>query len=103
MIIKFSSKIELNGWHQNSSYMDPIYVRKLIPYEDYDEVIVISVRRHIASIDKCYANFYSPLSFLHNYFPPNLKEPFYIEGNLDFAKNYVDNFLIRMSGLRAFL
>src|ERR1700679_666767 len=94
MIIQFSPKIELSSWHQNGSYMHPIWGRKLIPYQDYDEVIIISVR--MLDTTNWYANFYSELAFLHKYFPQS------VEGDLEFAKNEVDNFLIRMSKLVPF-
>lgn len=106
MIIKFSNLVSLSEWKSNTSRfmtLEPasykqeiIWSRHLIPYKDYDNVILVSVRKVI--YDKCcYANFYSQLKLLREYFPEN------IEGDLSFAKDYVDNFLIRMSNLKAYL
>lgn len=99
VIIKFSKDIELADWHTNNDSPFPIWHRKLVPYEDYDEVIIVSVRslRDNYTHKCCYANFYSQLSFLHSCFPRG------IDGDLEFAKQYVDNFLIKMSKLTAFL
>jgi hypothetical protein len=108
LIIKIG-KIELNNWQPNGSYEDLIWYRKIIPYENYDDTIKVAVRKwdildsannrpnKLDPKKYCYANFYSQLRFLHDYFPP------VIEGDLEFAKNYVDNFLVRMSKLLIFL
>lgn len=96
MIIQFSSTIELGSWRLlDGSWTDPIWVKLLLPH-DYDQIIIVSVRQ-ISDLQCCYANFYSQLKGLHDHFPTS------IDGNLDFAKDYVDKFLIRMSGLKAFL
>lgn len=102
MILKFSNKITLNDWHLSGECSDPIWVRRGLPLDDYDRTILVSVRQHqwhkpFSDQLTCYANFYSSLSFLHNHFSQN------IEGDLEFAKESVDKFLIRMSKLIAFL
>lgn len=115
MIIKFSNLVSLSEWKSNTvtdDYSDDklatflftyapnveevMWYRQLIPYEDYDDVILVSVRK-IMNKNYCYANFYSQLALIHEYFPPN------INGDFSFAKDYVDNFLIRMSNLKVYL
>lgn len=108
MIIKFSKHLSLSDWQSTNdpvwhsgddgSFGETIWYRKLIPYQDYDSTIIVNVRTIDAN--HWYVNFYSQLVFLHKYFPCNLPDGF--EGDLDFAKNHVDNFLIRMSKLTAF-
>lgn len=105
MVIKFG-KIELDEWCSQEDYSygtEIMWYRKLIPYQDYDSTIMVNVR--ILGANYCYANFYSQLAFLHKYFPTNIEDGFStsMKGDLEFAKNYVDKFLIRMSGLTAFL
>jgi hypothetical protein len=101
MIINFSKDIKLESWLceiRDDVYgeEESIWTRKLVPYADFDWTTMVSVRKNLWA-PKCYANFYSQLSFLHDHFPK------FVEGDLEFSKRYVDNFLIKMSGLTAFL
>jgi hypothetical protein len=89
MQIKFSKNIELSDW-ENPGY-DPM---EIIWCKWLKENLIVSVRER--QRDCCYVNFYSQLRYLHNYFP---KE---IDGDLEFTKRYVDEFLIKMSKLISF-
>jgi hypothetical protein len=98
MIIKFSKDIELEDWSNDGLNRDEtIWKRRMIVNNPTLPRLVVSVRKNLPIIDQCYANFYGPLRFLHKYFPE------YIIGDLESAKEQVDNFLIKMSGLAAFL
>jgi hypothetical protein len=99
MIIKFNKNIELSNWDYNGSIYDPIWYRKLIPYLDYDACILVSIRYIFYGPLplQCHINFYSQLKVLHDYFPEK------IEGDIEYVKKCVDDFLIKMSGLTAFL
>jgi len=108
MIIKFGKNIELSEWNNNSQ--DDLSVlrsinsfHRIYRMQNNRYVIGVSVRELTWSklIDnnyqKCYAMFFHDLTFLQEYFPHH------IDGDLDFTKNYVDNFLIKMSGLTVFM
>lgn len=108
MIIKFGKNIELSDWTDNPQDDVPQLksvkaFHRLYRMKDNRHVIGISVKELTwaklidHNYERCYAMFYHDLSFCHDYFPHN------IEGNLDFAKEFVDNFLIKMSGLTAFI
>jgi hypothetical protein len=103
MIIQFG-QIQLDEWCRSHSYLHTDHQiiwrrRKLIPYQEtyLDQATMVNIRQYTDS-DGCYVNFYHQLSFLHNYLGNNA-----IKGDLDFTKNYVDTFLIRMNKLTAFL
>jgi hypothetical protein len=108
MIIKFSKNIELSDWTLNPQPDIKVYSRsdhwhRIYKTQENQYVIGVSVKQlHwgkliVPNYNKSYAMFYHQLSCLHACFPSD------IAGDLEFAKNYVDNFLIKMSGLAAFL
>lgn len=88
MIIEFSKNTELSDWiFQNEAWC----VRR-----DAYHNVVVSVGKYLYQ-SGCFAIFFLQLDFLHNYFPK------FIDGDLEFSKDYVDQFLIKMSKLTAFL
>jgi len=104
MIINFSNKVQLGEWTDAT----PIGILSSNSfhriYKMNDRYLIgVSVREHqwhkSISPDRksSFAMFYHDLSILHDYFPPNF------EGDLEVAKQSVDNFLIKMSRLTAFL
>ena len=108
MIIKFSKNIELSDWTLNPQPDIKPYPlsdtwHRIYRITGNQDVIGVSVKElhwgktFNLNYRKSYAMFYHQLSFLHDCFPIQ------IDGDLEFAKNYVDNFLIKMSGLTAFL
>lgn len=103
MIITFRNSIVLGEWEHNGLFFSnqKIWKRNLIPTsEGLVPTAMVYVRDKVSNPlggYHCYANFYHQLSFLHEYFPDG------IEGDLEFAKEHVDNFLIKMSKLAPFL
>jgi hypothetical protein len=61
-----------------------------------DDVVLVVVRAFSDNNLKCYINFYGPLYFLNSQFPSA------IDGDLEVAKQRVDQLLIRVSKLTAF-
>jgi hypothetical protein len=87
MIIKFG-KIELSDWEQMGEYY---YRRAGIQNSPYVKL------QPIWDETGWLVHFYNPLAFLHHHFPVSIK------GDINFTKDCVDKFLIRMSGLAAFI
>lgn len=105
MIIKFSKDIELSEWIKDiSPSYKTVGFYRAYKRQDGIEVAGVSVREYswAKSIDpsfayKCFAMFHHDLLVYDQIFPRD------IEGDLDFAKDFVDKFLIKMAGLRAFV
>ncbi|SRR5260370_23093762 len=99
MIIRFSKNIELSDWYAHGGLYDLNWHRDDNLNYDAPQALV-QLRRYDqnnGAKPSCYVYFYGPLSFLHNYFPDE------IDGDLQFSKNYVDKWLIKMSRLLAFI
>jgi hypothetical protein len=93
--------VELSDWYSDGSikHGTQYWARYCYFSTDSDSDVSTTISIHINTLapTQCYVNFYQPLAFLHDYFTQD------IEGDLEFSKIQVDNFLIRMSGLTAFL
>jgi hypothetical protein len=98
VIIYFSPDIKIYGWISSVSLGGAT--------EHHIRVLETSDQRYLTAVriiqllnfeNKYPIVFENQLKFLQQYIPA------VIVGDLDFAKNYVDDFLIRMSKLRAFL
>jgi hypothetical protein len=99
MKLKFGN-IQLNGW------VDGYADKKLSGsscriYQTLSKANVIGViiRPYNFERTKHVIRFQRQLNFLHEYYEPSGQ----IEGDLDFVKSHVDNFLIRMNKLVVFL
>jgi hypothetical protein len=94
-------KVELTDWYSHGSIKHGTKhwarYRNFSADDDSDLNTLISIHINTLAPIQCYVNFYQPLAFLHDHFISD------IEGDLEFSKIQVDNFLIRMSGLTAFL
>ena len=93
--------IELSDWCYHGSSKNPkeIYCaryRNFTSDSDSDSTTIISIHKNMLIKNRCFVNFYGELKFLHDYFPQD------INGDLEFSKIQVDNFLIKMSKLTAF-
>lgn len=96
MIIKFSKDLELSDWIYNFGYFARYNHRSSGGIITYDNVVAaIFYENDIAT----YCRFYNPLFQLDKLYRDNIV----LNCNLNFAKNSVDNFLIKMSRLTAFL
>jgi len=62
-----------------------------------DYKIGVLIRPHKFERTKYLIQFQHELSILKNHFPYTL------DGNLDFVKEYIDNYIIKMSKLKVFL
>jgi hypothetical protein len=94
MIIKFSKNVELKDWELVG---DGIQYRSIADKTFNRRFIMIVIIEEYKDNDICYISFgRDPLS-LEGIIPSE------INGDLEFAKNSVDNFLIRMSGLTVFM
>jgi len=103
MIIKFSKDIILTEWFV-SGRVEKIWNRYRKTAGDGDPDVLVSVRLQTRCHSTCYVNFYGELAFLHQHYPSSdFTEHNAIIGDLESAKQQVDNFLIKMSGLTAFL
>jgi hypothetical protein len=102
MIIQFNKNITLSEWDFRFGYQ---YKRNLNEYnlhnkETSEEVrILITIRDGYFGDNKHYIYFYHDLYYLNNIFD----ERVVVDGDIDFAKKSVDEFLIRMSHLTAFI
>jgi len=107
MIIKFSKDVELSDWTLNPQPDSPIHPlsehwHRIYKTQENQYVIGVSVKQlywataFAPNYKKSYAMFYHSLSYLHNCFSDN------IDGDVEFAKQQVDQFLIRMSNLTSF-
>jgi hypothetical protein len=103
MIIKFG-KIELSDWQQHP---DGWCRYKLGLLEDggvYHERAVVQLMMWLfapgSRVEVRHVRFYGELYQLDKLYNPN---NIVLDWHLEFTKNSVDNFLIRMSKLRAFL
>ena len=96
MIIQFSPQIKLYGWADSDPVGSSRRIYETLNKSYYGGVII---RPYRFERDKHIVRFRNQLSSLQEY----SFSPYMLDGNLDFAKNYIDQFLIRMSGLRAFL
>lgn len=94
-------KVELTDWYSHGSIKHGTKhwarYRNFSADDDSDSTTIISIHNNMGVVNKCYVNFYRPLAFLHDHFISD------IEGDLEFSKIQVDQFLIRMSRLTAFL
>lgn len=105
MIIKFGN-FELSEWAYSTPhrYSSAKSFHRLYQRRDGVEVVGVSVREYMwaRSIDpeysyKCFAMFHHDFLFFDRIFPRD------IDGDLEFAKECVDKFLIKMASLRAFV
>jgi len=114
MIIKFG-KIELADWVDDLQdfqlpssiyFFNKIYreknqpgVHRIYMHSDGQNTLGISILKYKYNIGY-YVIFYRDLFFLNELFCSTL---FLVDGDLALVKNYVDNFLIRMSNLKVFI
>jgi hypothetical protein len=98
MIIKFSKNIKLSEWVEHPSGWCKYNIKLLNDGSEYHERAIVQIYfkdkkvRHI--------RFYEPIFKLDKMYNP---DNIVLDWNPDFAKNCVDNFLIKMSRLTAFL
>lgn len=106
MVIKIGN-IELTNWYSNWTAEDlsgcsPDIIwykcRKYTDSDYKDSSPLVAVRVDVTDKTKCYVNFYYSLKFLTNLFGHECG----IEGDLEFAKNEVDNFICRINNMKAF-
>lgn len=102
MIIKVG-KIELSEWTNQPQpdvrpYPKSDHWHRLFNTPKNEWKIGVSVKPHPFEDGIWYAVFYHSFKLLNEICVPNFKA-----ANIDIAKDYVDNFLIKMSRLTAFL
>jgi hypothetical protein len=96
MIIRFSKDITLSEWCEvNDPSVHLTWCRKLVPDINSNyPYILVGIFPHNSTNSVI---FYGKLYFMRQHFPSKLFN------DLMSAKKYADNFLIKMSGLTAFL
>jgi hypothetical protein len=99
MIIKFSKDIELMDWVKSDVPMS-MWNR----YKTYEAISLVKIYSYEEGI--WFTDFYDDLEYLNliwNGGGDRELEEMTQDMQVDFVKNLVDNFLIKMSGLTAFL
>jgi hypothetical protein len=98
MIIKFSKDIELSDWKEHPSGWVRYNLKLLNDGSEYHERALVQI--YFKDKKVRHVRFYESIFHLDKiYNPDNIS----LDWNLDFTKNCVDNFLIKMSKMKAFI
>jgi len=100
MIIEFSKNLALSDWVFRETDYEIIWRRSALDYDgkSYQDLVFILIK--INKPDIVFINFFDEL---HHLKPLFFSRDTDIFRDIEAVKEYVDNFLIRMSNLKAFV
>lgn len=98
MIINYSSNLILSDWQSREAKSQSAWIKCKIINNNIIEPALVSIIKWQNEDNKLYVNFYNELHILHPLFNVSV-----INGDLETLKDYIDNFLLRLSKVAAFI